>query len=74
MGVFMGSESLNDFKDSDPMKHFKDSDPLKPETSSDPSSDPSTYGNANATYVPPLAAPFFPPPQAMTMYCFPFTM
>src|SRR3954467_5956433 len=31
-------------------------------------------GNANATYVPPLGAPFFPPPHAMTMYCRPFTI
>jgi hypothetical protein len=31
-------------------------------------------GRANATYVPPLGAPFFPPPHAITMYCFPFTM
>ena len=32
------------------------------------------YGRVKATYVPPDGASFFPPPQAMTMYCFPFTM
>ena len=31
-------------------------------------------GSANATYVPPDGAPFFPPPHAMTTYCLPFTM
>lgn len=35
---------------------------------------PPTQGSANATYVPPLGAPFFPPPHAITMYCLPFTM
>ena len=34
----------------------------------------SRYGSANATYVPPLGAPFLPPPQAITMNCLPFTM
>ncbi len=32
------------------------------------------YCSANATYVPPLGAPFFPPPHAITMYCRPLTM
>src|SRR5437016_965195 len=36
--------------------------------------DDSQRGNAKATYVPPLGAPFLPPPQAMTTYCRPFTM
>src|SRR3982751_1428563 len=31
-------------------------------------------GNANATYVPPDSASFFPPPQAMTRNSRPFTM
>ncbi len=31
------------------------------------------YGKANATYVSPDFVPIFPPPQAMTTYCFPFT-
>src|SRR6185436_6901624 len=32
------------------------------------------YGSANATYVPPDGASFFPPPHAITTYCLPFTM
>ena len=31
-------------------------------------------GSANAMYVPPLGASFFPPPHAITTYCRPFTM
>lgn len=37
-------------------------------------SDSGNYGNAKATYVPPLGAPFLPPPQAITRYCLPSTM
>src|SRR5690242_4165302 len=35
---------------------------------------PHQSGSANATYVPPLFAPFLPPPHAMTTYCLPPTM
>src|SRR6266699_583044 len=32
------------------------------------------YCNANATYVPPDSASFFPPPHAITTYSLPFTI
>ncbi len=32
------------------------------------------YSKAKATYVSPDLLRTFPPPQAMTMYCFPFTL